>query len=633
MAVLDADLGLRTPVDRGGQARPRAPVPPAPFRPMPYLPGLDGLRAIAVLGVLLYHLDLPWIPGGFLGVDVFFVLSGFLITSLVAQEVERTGRLDFRAFYRRRARRLLPALVLLLLTVSTMGLLFFREELLELRGDVLAALLYVSNWWYILGETSYFEFTGRPPVLQHLWSLAVEEQFYLLWPSVVVVALASWRGRSQLLRVAALGALASTVWMVVVSARSGFPVPNDPSRAYFGTDTHAMSLLAGAALAAVWVPWRSPSARGGWRGPVRMLDAVGLVALAAVLWTFLEVGEFSTGLYRGGFLLVAVLTAVLVASLSHPESLLARLLGTQPWRYLGERSYGIYLWHWPVFMVTRPGFELDSDGFFSVVLRIGLVLTLAEASYRYVELPIRRGGLRAWFAAMRQAPPPRRTMMARRTLLVAGSLTLLVGLVTLGLVRAGPSPAVVEGTGQASALSERPASSEPPAQPEPSPAVAPDPPRVSAVGDSVMLGAGAELEQLVKGVLVDAAESRSAAAALAAVSDAAREGRLGPRVVVHLGTNGPVAEPALREALLRVAEDHQVLLVNTFVPRPWKTFNNAVLARVAADIDGVTLLDWAAVAAEHPDWLYPDKIHLRPGEGRLGYATLVQDALRELRGG
>jgi len=416
---------------------------------MPYLPGLDGLRALAVTAVVLYHLDLPWIPGGFLGVDAFFVLSGFLITTLVLEEVERTGRLSYRQFYLRRARRLLPALWLLLLTVSAASLLFMREELTELRGDVAAALLYVSNWWYILADQSYFEFTGRPALLQHLWSLAVEEQFYLVWPAVVVIAMAT--GRRRVRRIELVLAVASTVWMAWLSLRSGFPVPNDPSRVYYGTDTHAMGLLVGAALATVWAPWRRWSPGASWlsrspipqRGAAVVIDAAGLLGLIGVGWFFLRVGEFSDFLFRGGFLVLALLTALGLAALANPAGLLSRAMSVQPLRYLGERSYGIYLWHWPVFMVTRPGFELPLGGAPSGLLRAGITLLLAEASYRFVEMPIRRGAIAAALHKARERTPAGR-VMAIRVVTVTLTLALVVWTVGLGLYLAPAQPTGID---------------------------------------------------------------------------------------------------------------------------------------------------------------------------------------------
>ena len=634
---------------------------------------------MAVTGVVLYHLDLPWVPGGFLGVDVFFVLSGFLITTLVVEEVERTGRLNYRQFYQRRARRLLPALWLLLASVSVTALLFFREEVAELRGDVLAALTYVSNWWYIAADVSYFEFTGRPPVLQHLWSLAVEEQFYLLWPVVVVAAMAA--GRRRVRRVALVLAVASTVAMAVLSIRYGYPVPNDPSRVYFGTDTHAMGLLVGAALASMWSPWRryGPAVwvRAEFVGPryrVLLADVVGVAALVGVVWFFAHVGEFSDALYRGGFLVLSVVAAGLIAALAHPAGLLGRAMAVQPLRYLGERSYGIYLWHWPVFMVTRPGFELGFDGWPAHLLRVGLTLGVAELSYRYVETPIRRGAIGRLMSRARDRTPEGRQAAVR---LVAGvlALALVAWAIGLAMVRAVPptapstmavsaadgAPMAVSETGaevaagdaarpEGSVVRPSPATQsagradatpapkaeptpEPKAEPTPEPKAEPEagPARigarqVSAFGDSVIFGAVDYLRQ--RGAAVTAAEALSYTGVLDAVRAAQADGSLRRTVVLHAGNNGAIAERDLR-ALLDQLGDHDVVLLTLHVPRSWERYNNDLFTRVAHDYPNARLLDWNTVAAANPAWLYDDRIHLVAPEGRQAYTDWLLRSLRQ----
>ena len=666
--------------------RATAPVPrldrTASLRPpMPYLPGLDGLRALAVIAVVLYHLDLPWIPGGFLGVDVFFVLSGFLITTLVLEEVERTGRLSYRRFYLRRARRLLPALGLLLLTVSAASLLFLREELTELRGDVVAALLYVSNWWYIVADQSYFEFTGRPPLLQHLWSLAVEEQFYLVWPAVVVMAMAT--GRRRVRRVALVLAIASTVWMALLSLRSGFPVPNDPSRVYYGTDTHAMGLLVGAALATVWAPWRRWSPGASWLSRTRIpqpsaavvIDVAGVLGLLGVGWFFLRVGEFSDFLYRGGFLVLAVLTVLGLAALANPAGVLGQIMAVQPLRYIGERSYGIYLWHWPVFMVTRPGFELPFDGAPAVLLRVGITLLLAEASYRLVEMPIRRGAIAASLRKARERTPAGRAA-AVRVVAVTLTLALVVWTVGVGLYRAPAQPSTpsdvtvatfgAEGT-QATGPSadgrareaERETIQSPsptpssPATPTPSPDGTPggndkpnqgsaertEPKRttsaearspaaggrdLSVFGDSVVYGAKANLREA--GAKVKAGEGLAYSAVFDAVRTAKANGSLRDTVVLHVGNNGPIAERDL-QSLINDLRGRGVVLVNLLLPRSWESHNNALFARLAQNNANVTVIDWNSVARANPSWLYDDRIHLVAPEGREGYARWLIKAV------
>src|SRR5437870_3737670 len=367
-----------------------------------YRPGLDGLRALAIAGVLLYHAGLRWMPGGLLGVDLFFVISGFLITSLIVGELQRSGRVALADFYGRRARRLLPALAVVLV-VTTAGIaLFSPRELARFRGDLVASLGYVTNWWFIVRHESYFVAAGRPSPFQHLWSLAVEEQFYLLWP---LGLLALWRrltGSGRLLRIGAvalLGAVLSAGWMAVIAVQHHLPYGADSSRVYFGTDTHASALLIGVAAGALLAGTRGVLWQFRPPGEAAAVDAAGGVALLAVCWAMMRTSEFSSGLYRGGFLLFAVAAAVVVVAASRPESRLESVLGSQPFRWAGTRSYGLYLWHWPLFVYTRPQLDLPLTGAADVMLRLALTVALAEGSYRLVERPIRTVGMRVWLDA------------------------------------------------------------------------------------------------------------------------------------------------------------------------------------------------------------------------------------------
>ncbi|MEN9936172.1 MAG: hypothetical protein RLZZ387_2751 [Chloroflexota bacterium] len=356
---------------------------------LPYLPGLDGLRALAVAAVLLYHADLP-VYGGYLGVESFFVLSGFLITGLLLLDWQQGGRIDLKRFWVRRARRLLPALFLLLAGTLVLTAALLPGELVTLGHDTLAAVTYVTNWYLIAGEQSYFDAIERPPLLQHLWSLAIEEQFYVIWPLVCAVGLRFLRRRGLL--ALTLLAAAGSAWLMAALYDPGA----DPSRIYYGTDTRASALLLGAALAMVWVPGRVPAA--GSRRVGALLDAVGGVALLGIVAAYAMLHEQHPLLYRGGLLLVALGTALVIAASTHPAArAIPWLLERQPLRWIGLRSYGIYLWHWPVMMLTRPGVDVPYDGWLLQAGRIGLACMLAALSYAFVEQPIRRGALeRVW---------------------------------------------------------------------------------------------------------------------------------------------------------------------------------------------------------------------------------------------
>ena len=353
-----------------------------------YMPGLDGLRALAVLAVIAYHLHLGWAPGGMLGVGVFFTLSGYLITDLLLGQHETTGTLQLADFWRRRARRLLPALSVLLAVVAAWVTLLDRPQLSALRGVVVAAVGYVTNWWLIAQHSSYFAQFGPPSPLGHLWSLAVEEQFYLVWPWLLWLGLRWTRGRpgtrSRLAAATALLAALSAIEMAMLY-RPGY----DPTRIYDGSDTRAFALLIGAALAFVWP---SRHLRGGiTRGARRILDGAGVTGLAVIVGLICCTNEYSAFLYRGGMVLLSVATALVVGTAASPASRIGRALGWGPLRWLGVRSYGIYLWHYPIIVLTTPASGRDTlaRGALQVAASIGV----AELSWRYIEEPVRRGAI------------------------------------------------------------------------------------------------------------------------------------------------------------------------------------------------------------------------------------------------
>jgi peptidoglycan/LPS O-acetylase OafA/YrhL len=419
------------------------------------LPGLDGLRAIAVVGVLLYHAGVRAVPGGFLGVDIFFVISGFLITSILLGEAQRDGRLSLRRFYARRARRLLPALAAMLVVATAFMARFHPGDLAQARGDIAAATGYVSNLWYVLHHRSYFAAAGRPEPLQHLWSLAVEEQFYLIWPLLLAILL-TVRARLRVITVVALsGALASALWMRSLAIKGNVPFDTDSSRVYFGTDTHASALLLGAAAAAVMAGVANRRARSGRRMPGALraaIDLVGLAGVGVLVLAMHEVGYYTTpGLYRGGFLLIAAIGVIVVAIASAPGGWLGRVLDVAPMRVIGARSYGLYLWHWPVFVYTRPGLDWPLHGTAALAARLAVTAALSELSFRLVESPLRRRAVRTGPAFI--AP---KVLRSWRTFApVFGSVVGVVGVIaatTFVVARVGHSPVAATTAAAAGAL-------------------------------------------------------------------------------------------------------------------------------------------------------------------------------------
>jgi peptidoglycan/LPS O-acetylase OafA/YrhL len=442
-----------------------------------YLPGLDGLRALAVGAVVAYHLDLGWAQGGLLGVGVFFTLSGYLITDLLLGQYESTGRLQLADFWLRRARRLLPALFVMLTVVVAWVTLLDRSLLPAVRGAVGTSAVYVTNWWLIAQHSSYFAQFAPPSPLGHLWSLAVEEQFYLIWPWLLWIGLRAKRTRSgsgkRLAAVSLLLAAASAVTMALLY-RPGY----DPTRVYDGTDTRAFALLIGAALAFVW-PSRHLHVRVDHRARW-VIDGAGLAGLAVFAVLVWRTGEYSPFLYRGGLVLLSFATALMVAAATAPASWFGRILGWEPLRWLGVRSYGIYLWHFPVIVLTTPAAGGDTPS--RRVLQLAAIIGCAALSWRYIEEPIRHGALSKWWAQIRRDGWDVGALGRQATIAVAASVPVLVlascgmsgvvqpGSASLALVTQ-PAPA------PAATASPRP---QPTASPRLQPTASPRPERTAA---------------------------------------------------------------------------------------------------------------------------------------------------------
>ena len=613
----------RPAIDIPLDGAPVAPVPdgsPPPSSRLRYVPGLDGLRALSVTAVLLYHAEVTWMPGGFLGVDVFFVISGYLITSLLLAEDRNRGAVNLGQFYLRRARRLLPALFLVLTAVSLYSVIFLPDEVRALRADVVAALGYATNWWQIGQHQSYIAATGRPPLLRHLWSLAVEEQFYLLWPVAMFAMLKLWRRqRLVIIGVTCAAITASFIALVVLSSGQDFTFM-DPSRVYFGTDTRIFTMLIGALLAMVWSPWKLSTKISGQARLV--LDGVGGAALALLLVVFGTAHFQSNVLFRGGFLAVAVLSAIVIAVAVHPASRIGTVvLAQQPLRWLGERSYGIYLWHWPIFMVTRPGTDIDLTGWSNTALRIVLTLVAAELSYRFVEEPIRHGSLGRWWAGLRRATGEDRVFMWQRTVTTCAVVALGAALAAYGLSAAQP-PRVESGLQFLVAPETTTTTTTTTVPPGESPATPAPPPGVTAIGDSVMLGAQGALEAKIPGIRVDALKSRGFGNGLELVRALKDSGQLSPVVVIHLGTNGVITDGQMEALQPLLADRQRVIFLNLKVPRPWEATDNDVIQRWVPKFANAVLINWNGEGSLHPELFYGDGIHVK-AEGQIKYAELV----------
>jgi peptidoglycan/LPS O-acetylase OafA/YrhL len=412
-----------------------------------YVPAFDGIRAIAVLCVIAYHINAPWAQGGMLGVGVFFTLSGYLITDLLLDHYRRNGDLGLGQFWLRRARRLLPALFLMLAVVSLWVAVFAASRLPEVRRQVISAALYFANWSTIASHGSYFSRFAAPQPLDHLWSLSIEEQFYLVWPWLLWLGVRVLPSRRALACVTLLGAAASAVAM----SRLYHP-GYDPTRVYEGTDTRAFGLLIGAALAMVR-PTRIP--RFSVRPSVRRvlaLDALGVAGLAGILLLVWKTNAFSDFLYPTGFILLSIATVAMLAAVVNPASGLGAILGCRPLRWIGVRSYGIYLWQWPI-VVLWGGRAVSGVDWPRAALQVAVTLLVASLSWRYVEEPIRRGAIgRLWQRARSGGDEIR----ARRRRLALSGTTL--GIFSIAVVAlSGVLPGASAGSSRPLEISRMPA--------------------------------------------------------------------------------------------------------------------------------------------------------------------------------
>ena len=586
------------------------------------LAGLDGLRALAVIAVVLYHFFPAILPGGFIGVDVFFVISGFLITGLLVSEHTRTGRISLGRFWQRRARRLVPPLIPVILISCTLAFLIDGDVLVGLGAQLLGATTFGYNWVSIANDASYFS-VNEPELLRNLWSLAVEEQFYLVWPLLLLAVLLIRRPRVRLALVIALF-LASALWMGVL-----YQPGADPTRVYYGSDTHSFGLFAGAALALLL---RRPSDKRDELPRVR--PWLGAAAVLAIIAFALWLPEDGAATYRGGLVAVSLATAVAIWA-GVRGGRFGRLLDATPLRYLGERSYGIYLWHWPVLVLVQLLWPTSSP--FGSLLPIGLLtavitLTLAGASYRWLEMPIRRVGVRGTIrrvGALWTGPTRRRRLVAATAVLSV----LLVGGTTAAVV-AAPAQTSAQSRierGQramdAAARATRVAAAEAARQATAAPALTDGP--ITAIGDSVMLASAPELQATFAGMTIDASVSRGMYSADEIVLALKAAGQLQPVVVIGLGTNGPITVNELTKILSVLGPHRQLVLVNAYAERDWTDGVNTTLAEFAAGNRRVELANWHDTIAGRLDLLAGDHVHPGPTGGQL-YADEVRAALVRL---
>ncbi|TDE97587.1 acyltransferase [Occultella glacieicola] len=664
-----------------GRAQADSPDPGDPAQALRTgrIDGLDGVRALAIIAVLIFHLRPLSLPGGYLGVDVFFVISGFLITTLLVRELRADRRVDLRRFWTRRARRLLPALVVVVFATVSLALIAGEDLLVNIGRQVLGALTFSNNWLEIGAGSSYFNATA-PQLFVNFWSLAVEEQFYLFWPLLFLVMMGITRtGRQRVGLLLAL-ATASAVAMAVL-----YTPGQDATRVYYGTDTHAFGLMIGAALA-VSAAGESANllATRFWR---RGRVVIALAALAGLIALMLWLDPDNPIAYRGGIVAAALLTAAIVGALPGPRTVLTVVFSLRPLAWIGERSYGIYLWHWPVILLIAaitPRVGVDTAGHWvQRALAVLVTLLIAGACYRWIENPIRELGFAeatrraldaigapgrltlprvgvvaslacvSMFTAALATAPDRSQVeiaMADAATVVEDAGAADDGAVVDPAADAGPTAAggsAADGTdtGGAEAPADEPAPSggaptetapTESAPTETAPTEDPTQPagvtgeQITAFGDSMLYVAAPGLTADLPGIGIDAKSNRQWPDVLAAIQAAVEAGTVREYVVIAAGTNAGVRDPDLvRQALDLLGPDRSVVLVNIYGSSTWVPESNQNLADLAAEYPNVAVADWNAAATAHPEQLQPDLIHPNM-DGMYLFSDVVRAALATL---
>ena len=582
----------------------------ATARGIRYIPAIDGLRGLAVVAVMLYHLGFTWIPGGFLGVDLFFVISGYVITRLLLDSIARSGGLDLRAFYKARIRRLFPPLIFMIIATSIYIGIWAPETMRRFMSDSPFSLLGVMNWWLVFRHTDYFDSISRAPLLQHTWSLGVEAQFYLLWPLILLLTV-RYLGKRKIPGAALFIAAVSGITLLVVSFKVDAASASQISHVYFGTDTHSIGLFLGAALAVSWIPQNLKE--DVEKRAQDFIDGIGIIGFIGMIATFLFIDETDPTLYKLAFPLAGIFGCAIITSVVHPASRFAPLLSSKVAVWIGERSYSIYLWHWVVFQLTRPAVDIEGSAWALTALRILIVFALADISLRFVELPIRSGLVEYWFKGMKYRT--KRVQLRQKTLLGISIFSILLIISLIGTRAISNSDRAMATVKQVLAQTPEISNAD----------VAPTTTHgLWVTGDSVILGIRYELETRSHIELINARVGRQAPELI----DVMLHDKLnvvGSTVVFNLGNNNKLTEPQVAALFEAVKDQPTIIVVNTAVPRGWRDENNLLIARYA-ELFGAVLIDWNAISTGHPEYFAPDGVHLVPA-GVRAYVDAISSKL------
>ena len=602
-----------------------------------YLPSIDSLRALAVLAVIIYHVDVNYLPGGFLGVDLFFVLSGYLISSLIIKEYRKTGSLNLYNFYIRRARRLLPA-VYFMITVGLVVMVLFNEVLLRKSHlDAIFGYIYSSNWWYIFHKLDYFDSFGAQSPFKHLWSLAIEEQFYMIFPLLFLLVNRKKKSKDGTYKLNKnfLYVVLGLILVSLIAHILLFDI-NNISRIYFGTDTRAFSLLVGV-VGAILYPMERLHAKVTPQQNM-IYSVVSLVSIATLITVMIYTSEYNTLLYRGGFLLVAILGLIVIISSGKQHTLMSRLLSFKPVVFIGKISYSLYLWHFPVLVLTTPVSEIGNPNIIFVILRVILTFILATASYVFVETPIRKLGFKNYiniiFKKLKKRPRKSRKVYAGVVGLV--SILFLMGIfgksvpfISTAFVKemeANKETQFVNNGNNKDNNQEKSSDSNKDNKDNKDNKEDKKYSSVLVMGDSLTVDIGEKFQELYPGAVIDGKIGRQLYVAVEEAKSYSKYNNENSAVIFQLGTNGPFTESQIEE-LVKEFDKADIYFVNIKVPRAWEKTVNTALKEIQEKHSNVKLIDWYSVANSTKDLFEPDRVHLNQA-GIAEMVTLIEKNLK-----
>ena len=607
-----------------------------------YLPSIDSLRALAVLAVIIYHVDVNYLPGGFLGVDLFFVLSGYLISSLIIKEYKKTGSVNLYNFYIRRARRLLPA-VYFMITVGLVVMVLFNEVLLRKSHlDAIFGYIYSSNWWYIFHKLDYFDSFGAQSPFKHLWSLAIEEQFYMIFPLLFLLVNRKKKSKDGTYKLNKnfLYVVLGLILVSLIAHILLFDI-NNISRIYFGTDTRAFSLLVGV-VGAILYPMERLHAKVTPQQNM-LYSVVSLVSIATLITVMIYTSEYNTLLYRGGFLLVAILGLIVIISSGKQHTLMSRLLSFKPVVFIGKISYSLYLWHFPVLVLTTPVSEIGNPNIYFVILRVILTFVVAIVSYVFVETSIRKLGFKKYVSVIfkkmkKRSKKSRRVFVSIATVV---SLLFVMGIIGKGVpfistafikeMEANKETQFVNnGNNKENKEEQNNDSNKENKDNNENKDEKNNAEKkynsVVVMGDSLTVDIGEKFQELYPGAVIDGKIGRQLYVAVEEAKSYSKYNNENSAVIFQLGTNGPFTESQIEE-LVKEFDKADIYFVNIKVPRAWEKTVNAALKQAQEKYPNVNIIDWYSVANSSKDLFEPDRVHLNQN-GIVEMTTLIKKNLK-----